>query len=65
MSSRTGDERRLPRLRPAGDEDVQPGDHAGVEESRRLRCQRSEGHQVIEVGGAHDELADVVVGVLR
>jgi hypothetical protein len=42
-------QRRLPRLRPAGDEGVEPSDDAGVEEPRRLWCQRFETHQVVEM----------------
>ena len=51
--------RRLAGLRPAGDEDVEPGAHGGLEEGRRLRRQAAEPDEVGEPVRAQQELADV------
>src|SRR5450830_1213725 len=43
----------------SGDQDVESDAHGGIEERRRGRRQRTEGHEILEVPGARDVLADV------
>src|SRR5450830_177792 len=51
--------RRLACLGRSGDQDVESDAHGGIEERRRGRRQRTEGHEILEVPGARDVLADV------
>ena len=51
--------RGLAGLRAAGDEDVEPGAHGGLEEGRRAGRQAAQLDEVVEPGRAEHELADV------
>ena len=51
--------RRLASLRGPSDQHIEPDGDRRVEEPCSVRRQRSQGHQVVQVVGAHDVLADV------
>ncbi len=52
-------ERGLAGLGAANDEHVEPGDDRGLQEARRVRGQRAQYYQLVEVVRLQHELADV------
>ena len=53
------------RLGAAGHEHVEPGRDAGIQKTRGRRGECAEADQFVEMVRAKNELANVVVGVLR
>ena len=65
MSDRTANDGGLARLGATSHEHVEPGHHAGIQKTRGRRGECAEADQFVEMVRANDELANVVVGVLR